>query len=203
MHEDIYRIYKATLQQPNVLQCIEKLRTYDEVTYTHSYRVCFVALTLGVDLFLPDKDLLTLGVGSLLHDYGKLHVPKEILNKEGKLTNTEWECMKLHPLYGAVELQRLGFVSSILQMVAEHHEGVKGQGYPLGKTYSELSVMSRIVLVADIYDALTSNRDYRLDKFTPKAAVNILMTEAKADTEIIDLLKKYLNFSPSGQKVEV
>ena len=137
------------------------------------------------------------------HDYGKLHVPKEILNKEGKLTNTEWECMKLHPLYGAVELQRLGFVSSVLQMVAEHHEGVKGQGYPLGKTYSELSVMSRIVLVADIYDALTSNRDYRLDKFTPKAAINILMTEAKADTEIIDLLKKYLNFSPSGQKVEV
>lgn len=190
--ERIGEIYDSVLSRHGVAECIEKLRSYDEYTYEHSIRVCLVAIRLGVDYFFSDQELITLGVASLLHDYGKIRIPLKILNKKGKLTDAEYECMKLHPLYGALELQKLGFESEILRIVVEHHEGLSGKGYPLGKTYSELSLMSRLVLVADIYDALTSNRGYRTSHFSPDEAVSLLLSDAKADRKITELLDTYV-----------
>lgn len=202
--EAINSLYHKVMEYPMVKECFKDIKEYDDYTSEHSYRVCIIALKLGIDYFLNEDELIELGVASLLHDYGKIKIPSEITKKKGKLTTEEYTVMKLHPLHGALWLQHFGFNARIIRTVAEHHEGISGQGYPFGKTYSALPVASRLVLVADIYDALTSQRVYRSNTYSPEEAVKVLLEDAKADINITRLLSEYVNdLSPSGQEVEV
>ncbi len=130
-------------------------------TYTHSVNVARIAVELGECLGLSAEELVTLRRAGLLHDVGKLSVPNSILDKPGKLTAEEWECVKKHPSYTHQILARIPTFESITEIASAHHEKLDGSGYHRGMRGEELCRAMRILTVADMYEALSAKRSYR------------------------------------------
>jgi HD-GYP domain-containing protein (c-di-GMP phosphodiesterase class II) len=134
----------------------------DGELFHHSVNVTLFALAVGLDMGLSHHQLLELGLGTLLHDVGKLRIPAAVLQKPGRLTPEEFDLVKLHTSYGYELLTRSSDLPAASALVAlEHHERVDGSGYPRGLTQSEIHLYGRIVGVVDVYEALTANRVYR------------------------------------------
>jgi len=133
----------------------------DPYTHGHSYRVSRYALGLGRAMGLSSKDLEILEYSALLHDIGKIAIKKEILHKAGRLTEEEFKSLKAHPSTGADIVENLKFLKEAAVLVRYHHEQPDGKGYPEGLKEEEIPVGSRILLCADAYDAMTSDRPYR------------------------------------------
>jgi hypothetical protein len=138
-----------------------KLCTHDYYTYTHTLHVEVYSVALGMQLGMSQSFLKKLGEGALLHDVGKAKVPPSILTKPGPLTPDEWLVMKQHPEFGLDLLRAHGDLDPIVEAaVVGHHERIDGRGYPYGLKSHEVPLPGRIVALADIYDALTTNRSY-------------------------------------------
>jgi putative nucleotidyltransferase with HDIG domain len=133
----------------------------DPYTLGHSQRVSEFSVILAKELGLPAELVHQIRVGGLLHDVGKIGIPDEILAKPGKLTVEEYDKMKGHPMIGANIMGQVRMLSNEITALSEHHERVDGTGYPNGLTDQQISMVGRIVAVADVFDALTSNRPYR------------------------------------------
>ncbi len=141
------------------LPAIAIMKNYDEETYHHSVNVCILSLLIGTRLKLNRELLLALGFAALLHDIGKVRVPLEILAKPARLTPVEMEAMKRHPVYGAHALRDLPGISRLAMIVAfEHHANYNLSGYPRIGAKKMPHLLTRIVQVADVYDAMTSTR---------------------------------------------
>lgn len=138
-----------------------KLKNADAYTFTHSANVCilsmYIALTAGFEEYIMDT-----GTGALLHDVGKIVTPDEILNKRGPLDSYERSIIGKHPQDGLNIITREGYENDIVfSCVLDHHEKINGFGYPNHKTSSDIGIFARITSLADIYDALTTDRPYR------------------------------------------
>jgi HD-GYP domain-containing protein (c-di-GMP phosphodiesterase class II) len=133
----------------------------DQYTGSHTNRVTMYSLLLAEELRLPEKDRYLLQVGTPLHDIGKLAVDDAILRKPGKLTEREFEQMKLHVLKGAAILEPIPDLAPMVPIIRQHHERWDGKGYPDGLAAVQISRLARIVAVADAFDAMTSDRPYR------------------------------------------
>jgi len=140
------------------------LETRDSETHGHSERVVTYSLRLGREYGLDSSEMKALEFGSLLHDIGKIGVPDSILRKPAKLTDDEWVRMREHPMHGQQILRGIEFLEGAARVVSQHHEKWDGSGYPLGLTKTEIDVCARIFSVADAFDAMTSDRVYRLGK---------------------------------------
>jgi putative nucleotidyltransferase with HDIG domain len=140
-----------------------KITSFDYYTYTHSVNVCTFAISLARQIGLTDKDsLVTLGTGALLHDVGKSKVPERILNKRTSLNRSEFEIMKKHPVWGSEILRETDLIpEESYYPVLQHHERLDGSGYPHGVDEREVHPFSKIVSVADVFDALTTERVYQ------------------------------------------
>ncbi|MCR5720523.1 MAG: HD-GYP domain-containing protein [Lachnospiraceae bacterium] len=169
---------------------INLLRCSDDYTFKHSVDVAMMSMIIGKNLGLDEKSLRDLALSGLLHDLGKSKIPLEILNKKGKLSEEEFALMKQHSLFGFKILkERNEFNDSILKGVLQHHEKLNGRGYPLGVGKDQIHYFAKIIAVADIYDALVTDRPYK--KAYPKCeAVEMLM--AMTEELDIDILKKFL-----------
>ena len=130
-------------------------------TYTHSVNVAKIAVALGECLGLGADELVTLRRAGLLHDIGKLSVPNSILDKPGRLTPEEWECVKKHPFYTHQILARIPTFATITEIASSHHEKLDGSGYHRGMRGDDLCRSMRILAVADMYEALSAKRVYR------------------------------------------
>ncbi len=130
-------------------------------TAGHSLRVGKLAIFIGKSLNLLDADLFYLGLGGVLHDIGKIGVPESILWKESALDITEKQIMNLHPVTSAHIVENLKMLDKVKDYVLYHHEFVDGSGYPANLLDEEIPLGSKIILVADAYDAMTSDRPYR------------------------------------------
>ncbi len=130
-------------------------------TYAHSSGVADTARRIGECLNLTPRELVTLRRAGLLHDIGKLSVPNSILDKPGALTPLEWKCIHQHPRYTFEILNRIGGFDQIAAIAASHHEKLDGTGYHLGHIAEEIPILTRILTVADMYDALSADRPYR------------------------------------------
>lgn len=133
----------------------------DHYTYGHSMRVAFLSLTVGRELGLNDKDLYELELASLFHDVGKIGVPDAVLLKPSRLNESEFKEMQSHPEKSAEILKGFEDFSEIAKIAKHHHERWDGKGYPSGLKGDEIPLFSRIILIADTFDAMTSSRPYR------------------------------------------
>jgi len=133
----------------------------DHSTHDHLRRVQLYAVEIGKDLGLSQQELDALTAAAVLHDIGKLAVPESIISKPGKLTRSEFEKMKIHPVVGAEILERVEFPYPVVPIVRSHHEKWDGSGYPSGLRGEEIPIGARILAVVDCLDALASDRQYR------------------------------------------
>ena len=134
----------------------------DPSTQGHSQRVSDYSVMIACELGLDETSVNDLRIGSLFHDIGKIGIPDAILSKNGKLTDHEKEFIKLHPRTGVNILSQVKLLEPMTPAILEHHERLDGSGYPSKLIDKQISWMGRIVAVADVYDAMTSNRPYRM-----------------------------------------
>ncbi len=170
---------------------ISMLKVSDEYTFKHSVDVATMAMIIGKKHGLSDRDIHELGIAGLLHDVGKSKIPNEVLNKAGRLDDQEFALMKQHTLFGFEILKnRNEFSDAIMRGVLQHHEKINGKGYPLGTAGDKIHPYARIISVADIYDALVTERPYK-SAFAKSDAIEMIMTM----TEELDFeaIKSFLN----------
>ena len=135
---------------------------HDYGTFTHSANVGFYCSLIAAEMGYAGDELNELATGGLLHDLGKLEIDERILNKPGKLDEFEFKAIKEHPLTGFRRLTKAKAATPTqLLMTYQHHERLDGKGYPVGIGGSEIDIASRICTVADVFEAMTSNRPYR------------------------------------------
>ena len=145
-----------------LIDLVAALSAHDRLTRGHAERVRAYSRMIGEEMKLPEADVDMLQWAGLLHDVGKLFTPSEILNKPGRLTDEEFEIIKLHPGQGAALVEPLrGWLGDWVDAVGQHHERIDGQGYPSGLAGDEISLSARIVSVADVFDVITSVRSYK------------------------------------------
>ncbi|MDB5053156.1 MAG: metal dependent phosphohydrolase [Bacilli bacterium] len=146
---------------PSVRALVKATEVKDTYTAGHNVRVTMYALKLAEEMQLTPEQLRAVSQGSIVHDVGKISIPDQVLNKPGKLTQDERDVIEMHPVTGFDMCKNLGFMKEELDIIRSHHEKWDGSGYPDRLAGEQIPLLSRIVAVADVYDALTSNRAYR------------------------------------------
>lgn len=158
----VEEISSSVLRQPHALISLARLKNADEYTYMHSVAVCALMIALARQLALDEEMVREAGFAGLLHDLGKVGIPNKVLNKPGKLTDSEFSVVKSHPEVGARILMENYDVSPlVLDVCLHHHEKVDGTGYPHGLKGENISLFAKMGAVCDVYDAITSNRPYK------------------------------------------
>lgn len=159
--EETDRILREGRNGAHIMEMLHGIRDYDDLTYVHSMNVSLICNIFGGWLKLSKREIKNLTLAGLLHDIGKLLIPKEILAKPGKLSNKEYEVMKAHTIKGYEVLKDLPFDIDIKYAALMHHERQDGSGYPNRFAKDQISKFAKIVSIADVYDAMTSIRSYR------------------------------------------
>lgn len=188
----------------NMIQMTE-IRKFDSYTFSHSISVCALSTIIGILKQYTKKRLYEIAFGALLHDIGKLKIPLEILNKKGHLTDEEMDVMKKHSELGFFLLRKNKHLSVVPMHVAfQHHEKYDGSGYPRGLKGKAIHEYARIVAIADVYDALTSDRPYK-SSIPPYEAYKIMVKESgnHFDPDILELFFEHVAIFPIGTTVKL
>lgn len=159
----VTEITESVLRHPNALLSIARVKQADEYTYMHSVAVCALMIALARQLEFTDDQVQEAGMAGLLHDVGKMAIDDAILNKPGSLSDDEFDQIKRHPEFGVRYLQKgtEPISRAVLEACYSHHEKIDGSGYPRGLRQEQISLLSRMAAVCDVYDALTSDRPYK------------------------------------------
>ncbi|MBP6467444.1 MAG: HD-GYP domain-containing protein [Fusobacteriaceae bacterium] len=186
-----------------LLNEILDVKATDEYLYNHSLNVAVVSNLIGRWIGLEQKDLDILILAGLVHDIGKLRVDPAILNKPGKLTDEEFAEMKKHPEYSYQMLMEMGYKdNAILKAVTFHHEKEDGSGYPLKISGDKITIHAKILAIADIFDAMTSNRVYKA-RVSPFKVLEMFQNQnfGKLDYKIIMVFIKRFTENYVGSEV--
>jgi len=196
-------IVNEIILNKNATYTMTDLKLFDDYTYYHSVNVTVISVIVGVSLGLSRNSLYKLGLGALMHDIGKIFVPKEILWKNGKLTEEEFGIIKEHSLNGYEYLKSMPEITDESNMaVLTHHEKFNGRGYPYGTCGTNIPLFGRILAVADVFDALTSDRPYR-KAVLPSEAVEYVIGDSghHFDPQIVDAFLAKISPYPVGSYV--
>jgi HD-GYP domain-containing protein (c-di-GMP phosphodiesterase class II) len=200
----VQMIVDQVLNNETSLMGLTTLRDYDEYTFTHSVNVCIFAVALGKKLGFSKLQLYDLGMTALLHDVGKARVPLEVLNKTSGLDETEWKIMQAHPWLGALTLFGLRGYDEIpyrsILVAYEHHMKQDLTGYPRTVRQRALGMFSRIVSVADGFDAATTRRSYQTVPIEPDQVLREMWENPKRgyDTILVKALINLIGVYPVG-----
>ncbi|MDK2799728.1 MAG: hypothetical protein PWQ70_1347 [Clostridiales bacterium] len=199
----VNQIIDDLLENKDILVNLSDIRTVDNYTFAHSVNVCVLSLITGMKLGLNQLKLRDLGIGALLHDIGKILIPEEILKKPSQLTDDEFEEIKKHTILGYEMLKNTPNISASSAYIAlGHHERYDGTGYPLQKKGENIHLFARIVAIADVYDALTSDRVYR-KKLKIHEVIEYIVTLGRQqfDTTVMQCFIKNIAIYPVGTGV--
>jgi diguanylate cyclase (GGDEF)-like protein/putative nucleotidyltransferase with HDIG domain len=168
----------------------------DRYTYGHSERVVHYAKLVGQRLGMAEENLRLLEYGAFLHDVGKIEIPRELLNKNGSLTQEEWNIMRQHPSWGAEILKPSQVLLPVIPMVLHHHENYDGSGYPNGLKGNEIPLFAGILRVVDSFDAITTYRPYRVPLTLDEAFKDISRNSGwYYDPEVVDAFLDVMKLS--------
>lgn len=159
--EETNRILMEGRNGAHILEMLHGIRNYDDMTYVHSLNVSLICNIFGNWLRYSPEEIKLLTLSGLLHDIGKMLIPKEIIQKGGKLTPEEYKTVKKHTIKGYQVLKDKPVDIRIKYTALMHHERCDGSGYPNGFVAEQIDDHAKIVAIADVYDAMTSNRRYR------------------------------------------
>jgi putative nucleotidyltransferase with HDIG domain len=188
---------QATIQLMTSLQ--NAMEEKDFYTAGHTKRVTEYALMLGTAMGLTENDILVLRRAAQFHDIGKLVIDLSCIQKPGKLTEEEWVLIRKHPTVGANIIQPLGFMEREQFIIRHHHERIDGKGYPDGLTGDQLDDLTKILIVVDSYDAMTSQRNYRKNMNMVEAVEELYRRSGtQFDTRIVEYFaRSILDFIPT------
>lgn len=188
-----------------IVQCLTSLRETDEYTYSHSLNVAFYCMLTAKWMNMSMDEILEIIKAALLHDIGKMKVPNEILNKPGRLSSSEFDEMKKHTIFGYDIINDCDEICrNVKQSILMHHERTDGSGYPFGKVDEEIPTFAKIIAIADVFDAMTSNRVYKR-KTTPFSAFQMFYSEGLKlfDIKIMHTFMEKVSVYYIGMKVKL
>ena len=201
----VEEIASSVMRNPGALIGLARLKTTDDYTYMHSVAVCALMIALSRQLGLDDDKTRQAGLAGLLHDIGKMAIPPEILNKPGKLTDSEFTTIKKHPAEGhKMLLDAKGVGEVALDVCLHHHEKMDGTGYPERLSGDRISLFARMGAVCDVYDAITSNRPYK-QGWCPAESLRKMAEWSKGhfDETIFQAFLKSIGIYPVGTLVRL
>jgi putative nucleotidyltransferase with HDIG domain len=205
MSNTINSIIDDILENPDVQISLNDIGASDEYTFSHSVSTTVYSLLIANRLGYSRPMMEKLAAGALLHDMGKVLLDSKIVNKADKLEPEEFEHIKLHTTLGYEALKKCVNLTELSRIISlYHHERMDGTGYPTGAKAGELHEFTRIVALADVYDALVSDRCYR-KKWSSNQAVNYLIEHAESqfDTKLVSVLIKQIAIYPNGSMVRL
>ncbi|MCX8069120.1 MAG: HD domain-containing protein [Thermodesulfovibrionales bacterium] len=193
MKSMVNNITQSIIDDKNVIYNMLSLSKYDYYTYTHCLNVSVLSIGLALALGIKGRELKWLAIGSSLHDIGKSAISPEILNKQGKLNQSEYMIIQQHVNEGVKMLtENKEFPKEALTGVLHHHEKISGNGYPMGIKGNDISIDGKIIGIADCYDALTTVRPYK-NAMSPFDALHVLAREKQDyDGEMLKAFVKML-----------
>jgi putative nucleotidyltransferase with HDIG domain len=187
LFNDLKRSYFDTIRA-----IVNSVEARDPYTKGHSHRVGRIARAVANELDWSDDEIELIDWGGMLHDVGKIGVNDAILNKPGKLDKNEYEAIKLHPLIGAQIVKGISFLEPVVPYILEHHERFNGKGYPQGLVGENISIKGRVLAVADVFDAVTTDRPYQ-KALDPEVAFKEIIAKnalSQFDPKIVDAFKR-------------
>lgn len=199
------RLVNIVLESDDLKIGISELKAHDDYTYHHSLSVAVISIAIGIGLGLEKETLRRLGLSALLHDIGKLMIDTNLMNKPGKLSEDEFYIVSRHPLFGAQYLFKHGLKDQdVIGGVKLHHERFDGTGYPYRYKGEQIPLFARIIAVADVYDALTSNRSYRKPNQTYEAFEFIMGgVGSHFDMNVVQAFAMKISPYPNGSLVKL
>jgi HD-GYP domain-containing protein (c-di-GMP phosphodiesterase class II) len=195
------------MQDDSTLLGLANIKNYDEYTFNHSVNVAIYAIALGQRIGIPPKHLSHLGMAGLFHDMGKTKIPKEILNKTGKLSPEEWSAMRFHPVIGTELIMRMkewGELSTrMIEGAFEHHLRYDLTGYPRLTRKRKISLFGRIIAIADFYDALVRPRLRNRFPYTSEKIIGIMLERSGKDFDpaVVKVFINMIGIFPLGTLV--
>lgn len=198
IHNKIYYLMTEKMEQicknKSIDICTHKLEAYDESTYIHSVRVAVICMIIGKLLEFNKNKIIELGIAGLLHDIGKLFIPINIIVKPGRLDEIERILINSHPASSAYYLREnyTSISEDVIWGVAEHHERLDGTGYPRHLKGDEISLIGRIVAIADIFEAYSSNRSYHKER-TMAETIEFIQKVNGLDQEILNIFLSHID----------
>lgn len=199
----VFTMLNDILNFDEVLVNLLDIKSFDSYTYSHSVNVAAISLLMGKILKYNKENLLLLGTGAILHDVGKIFIPAEIINKAAKLTPEEFKFIKEHSRLGYDFIKDYADISPVARIIIlSHHERLDGTGYPKGLVKKEIHQFARVVAIADVFDALTSDRIYR-DGWSINETVEYLQSNVniKFDYKLVELFIRNIAVYPNGTMV--
>jgi len=196
-------IVDELISNGNLMLNLSDIRSFDDYTFCHSVNVAVISVTIGMSLYFPRHKLLDLGLGVLLHDIGKIQIAPEILNKPGKLTEGEFNLVKMHTWNGFNLLRSDPEIKITSAHVAlQHHERIDGTGYPRQLKGTNIHEYARISAIADVFDALTHDRVYRAKMPVHEVYQYFVeQTYSQFDNHFLDNFIQKIAKYPQGTKV--
>ncbi len=200
----VEEVASSVVRNPSALISLARLKTKDDYTYMHSVAVCALMVSLSRQLGLDEATTREAGLAGLLHDVGKMAMPLDVLNKPGALTDAEFAIMRGHPTRGYEMLKDGSAVPpSALDVALHHHEKMDGTGYPAKLAGEQITLMSRMGAVCDVYDAITSNRPYK-NAWDPAASLaRMAQWTGHFDPRVFQAFVKCVGIYPVGTLVKL
>jgi len=206
----VYTLIDNLVQDETGLLALTTIKNFDEYTYNHSLNVGILALAMGERIGLTKINLVKLGTAGLLHDIGKVEIPKDLLYKIDNLTNEEWESLKLHSLYSVRQIIKTRGLDEIaisaLIAAYQHHWNYDGSGYPtLGEIELRPIFYARIIRICDAFDAMTTPRPYHPISYLPPIAIRVVWERRNTyfDPTLAKIFVQLLGLYPVGSCLEL